>query len=257
MLYNSSTSIFKLTPAGVIELEILLELPPYSRNRVEKTVSATNSLLDGYFIPCAPAGVPMMDCFATGVYVTTKYGSEVYCSLRTRDYTLNHILEKVKVASEFGLSGVLVTRGDPPRHGSDCNDYTTEFVVSYIRKHGLRADLGIVLSTKFTVEEMVKRVECVKPDFVTIIRFSGSYVECLRALARAFSGIKKTFAFILLGLGNNVELFERLGQPYVLPGELEAVIERLRGLVTGIILSSPLELYGVVETVKRVKRLAL
>lgn len=243
--------------AGFVELKILLELPPYSRNLVEKTVNAAKGLLDGYFIPCAPAGVPMIDCFATGVYVATKYGSEVYCSLRTRDYTLNHMLEKVKAASEFGLSGVLVTRGDPPRHGSDCSDYTTEFVVSYIRKHGLRADLGIVLSTRFKIEEMVKRVERVKPDFITIIRFSEGYVENLKVLARASSSVKKTFVFVLLGLGNNIELFEKLGQPYVLPGELGAVIERLRGLVTGIIVSSPLELYSAIELVKRVKQLAL
>lgn len=238
-------------------MEILLELPPYSRNRVEKVVSATNNLLNGYFIPCAPAGVPMVDCFAASVYVVARYHSEVYCSLRTRDYSLNHILEKAKTASEFGLSGVLVTRGDPPKHGFDCNDYATEFVVNHIREHGLRVDLGIVLSTRFTVEEMVKRVERVKPDFVTIIKFSGNHLKHLKTLVHAFSGVKRIFAFILLGLGGNIELFEKLGQPYVLPGELEALIEELRGLVTGVILSSPIELYGAVEVVKSIKQRTL
>lgn len=238
-------------------MEILLELPPYSRNWVEKAVSATNSLFDGYFIPCTPAGVPMVDCFAMGVYVVAKYGSEVYCSLRTRDYTLNHILEKAKAASELGLGGVLVTRGDPLKHGFDCNDYTTEFVVSYIREHGLQVDLGIVLSTRFTVEEMTKRVERVKPDFVTIIKFGRNDLERLKNLAQTSSGVKKTYVFILLGLGGNIELFEKLRQPYMLPDELGAVMEGLRGLVTGIILSSPIELHNAVEVVKRVKQRTL
>jgi len=233
-------------------MQLLLELPPYNKRVIDEIVARTNSVFDGYFIPCTPAGLPMLDCLSTSIYVATKYGSRVYCSLRTRDFALNHVIERFKTASEFGLAGILVTRGDPPKFGDVCSDYETEFVVDYVRKLGVGTSIGIVLSLRYADEDIVSRVMKVKPDFVVFVRFGEDEIRRFEQLRDHLVNVK-TYVFLLLGIGRSVDLFEKLKQPYVRPSNLPKTLLRLRELVNGVIISSPAELRSTVDVVKEVK----
>lgn len=234
-------------------MKLLLELPPASRSLIESYVEKTARYVDGYFIPCAPAGYPLVDCFAAGVLLVEKYSVSVLTSLRVRDYSLNHMVEKAKTAREFRFKGVLVTRGDPPKHEGDCSAYTTEFVVDYLRKAVPGVRLGIVLSTKYSTEEMARRVEFVKPDFTVVIRFSKEYLSKLSELAKG-KHRSENYVFLLLGIGKNIELFESLKQPYVTPSEFQQLLTMLEGIASGVVVSTPRELDSAVAVLEEARR---
>lgn len=235
-------------------MKIILELPPYGKMTIDDVVNRSIDIVDGYFIPCTPAGIPMNDCLATSIYIAHRYGVDVYFSLRTKDYSLNHIIERAKTASEYRLKGILVTRGDPPKYNSTCREYSTEYVVDYLRKRGLNIDLGVVTSTRFPLEEAASRVISVKPDFTTIIRFSENSVDYIRGFVEKTRGfIKYTYVFVLIGLGDSVKLFEKLNHPYIPLSRLREVIDKLSSIVDGAVFSMPLELVKVRDVLEYIK----
>lgn len=231
-------------------MELLLEVPPVSRKFVENVVEKSRGIFDGYFIPCAPAGIPMMDCLTTGVYVLSRLSPElkVYASLRARDYSLNHIVERALAAYEYGLSGLLVTRGDPPNYGDDCRDFTTENIIEFLRERNIRVPIGLTLSLRFPTESILNRVLSSKPDFAVVLRYSRDTLYKLRELRTGISSARtRLHVFLLLGIGKNTSLFEKLKQPYIRVEELSEAINELRNLADSIIVSSPNELYKAIE----------
>lgn len=231
-------------------MEILFELPPLNRRFIDKVIEATRGTFNGYFIPCTPSGTPMLDCLTVSIYVLSKTpeSTSIYCSLRTRDYSLNHILERALTASEMGLSGILITRGDPPLHGG-CGGgdvCSTENVVDFIRRNGVRIRIGIVTSLRYPVEKIVERLMNVTPDFTTVIRFSKEDLEKLIEVRRIVGNIK-IYVYLLIGVGRNIELFKQLNQPYIGLNELKTTLEDLEKIVDGVILSSPREIKVAIE----------
>lgn len=236
-------------------MEVILELPPVTRKLVENVVSKSREVFSGYFIPCAPAGIPMMDCLATGVYVLSRLSPEsrVYASLRVRDYSLNHVVERAVTAYEYGLAGLLLTRGDPPSYGGDCRDFSTEYVLGILRKLSVRMPLGLVLSLRYPLGSIVSRVLNSKPDFAVILRYSRSSLETIKELAKEVSSTStRLHVFLLLGIDRNVPLFEKLRQPYIRVEEFGEVLGELKGLVDAVVVSSPNELYKAIDIVSRV-----
>lgn len=233
-------------------MDIILELPPVSKKFVEKSVEVSRDIFNGYFIPCAPSGIPMLDCLAVSTYIISRLSSDfkVFCSLRTKDYSLNHILERVLTASELGLSGVLVTRGDPPMYGNGCKEYSTEYVMNFIRSCGVNINIGVVISLRFPIESIINRVKTLLPDFATVIRFSNDTIQRLVELASNVQGTK-LYVFLLLGVGRNIEVFRQLGQPFIGVEELRDTLNTLKNMVDGVIISSPREIKEAAEAVSR------
>lgn len=204
-------------------------------------------IFDAVFVPSAPAGVPLLDGLATSVYLSTSFGLKTIFSIRLRDLNLNHVLEKVKVAEEFGLYGVLLTQGDPPKYGTSRSELLSEEVMQYIRKMGIRARLGLVVSLRYPIESIVRRLEH-KPDFVFVIHYGPSSREKLGevwgVVSRASSEV---YPFLLLGVGKSKGVFDKLNQEYFTLSDIHEILEELRGLVSGVVISSPLDVEKVVE----------
>lgn len=235
-------------------MEVLFELPPVNRVFVEKTVNVSQNVFDGYFIPCAPSGTPMLDCLTVGVYILSKlsYPTSIYCSLRTRDHSLNHILERALTASEMGLAGLLITRGDPPLHVDYCREgYSTEEVVDFIRRNGVRIKLGVVSSLRYPFEKVVERAKGISPDFTVAIRFSRGDARRLIDFKNSMKSVK-LYVYVLLGVGRNIELFDQLRQPYLGLDELKEAFNELRTTVDGVIVSSPREVRLATEVFSKI-----
>lgn len=232
-------------------MEFIIELPPYSKCFIDSVLAVFINRLNSVFIPCTPAGVPMIDCFSAGVYVSEKYRVSVYTSLRTRDYTLNHVFEKLKTAYEYGFRGVLITRGDPPKYGDSIEGLDTETVVYYARQRGIKVPIGIVLSMKYSVKDILKRAETIKPDFSFIIRYEPRKLHELVEIVENLKPIGiKIYPFILLGTPKNIPLFNELGQPFIELEKLNEVLRSIKDLVDGVILSSPMDIERVLTTSK-------
>jgi hypothetical protein len=204
-------------------------------------------IFDAVFVPSAPAGVPLLDGLATSVYLSTSFGLKTIFSIRLRDLNLNHVLEKVKVAEEFGLYGVLLTQGDPPKYGTSRSELLSEEVMQYIRKMGIRARLGLVVSLRYPIESIVRRLEH-KPDFVFVIHYGPSSREKLGEVCGVVSrASSEVYPFLLLGVGKSKGVFDKLNQEYFTLSDIHEILEELRGLVSGVVISSPLDVEKVVE----------
>ena len=228
-------------------MKYVLELPPFSKSLIDSVAPRVKKAFDAVFVPSAPAGVPLLDGLATSIYLSVGFGLRTIFSIRLRDVNLNHVLEKVRTAEEFNLYGVLLTRGDPPKYGTSRDELSSEEVMHYIRSGGARVKLGLVVSLRYPVESIARRLEH-EPDFVFLIHYGPSTREKLREVCRAISSkATEVYVFLLLGLDRSREVFDRLNQEYFTYSDISKVLEELRGLASGVIISSPLDVERVVE----------
>lgn len=228
-------------------MRYVLELPPFSRRLVDSVAPKVGKAFDAVFVPSAPAGVPLLDGLATSIYLSTGFGLRTIFSIRLRDVNLNHVLEKVRVAEDFNLYGVLLTKGDPPKYGVGRDEMSSEEVLYFIRSMGTKVRLGLVLSLRYPMESIARRLEH-GPDFVFVIHYGPSRREKLREVCRAASRTSsEVYVFLLLGLDRSKELFNRLKQEYFSYSHIQEVLEELQGLVGGVVISSPLDIEKVVE----------
>jgi 5,10-methylenetetrahydrofolate reductase len=240
---------------GWSRLRYILELPPFSKSLIDRVAPRVGRVFDAVFVPSAPAGAPLLDSLATSVYLTTSFGLRTIFSIRLRDVNLNHVLEKVKVAEEFGLYGVLLTQGDPPKYGAGLSGLPSEEAMKYIRGEGIRVRLGLVVSLRYPVESIARRLEQ-GPDFVFVIHYGPSSREKLREVCRIASrGSSEVYPFLLLGVGRSRGVFDRLGQEYFTSGSVKEALEELRGLASGVVVSSPLDIESAVELFETMERL--
>lgn len=234
-------------------MEKILEVPPRSRKLLDKVSEISRGAYESLFIPCAPAGTPMIDCFSAGIYLGSKGTFGIYSSIRTSDCTLNHIIEKIKTALEFRFRGVLITRGDPPQYGRGLNEYGTESVVKFVRRAGLKVDLGVIVSLRFQVEEIYRRLQDLQPDFVFVMRYQHDELEekKLNYIVKEARDLgTRVYVFVLLGTESNIPVFNKLGQPYIRVDDFPRVVEALARSVDGIVVSSPLDIEGAVQAVR-------
>ncbi|MEM2025761.1 MAG: hypothetical protein QXW94_05665 [Desulfurococcaceae archaeon] len=234
-------------------MEKILEVPPRSKKFLDKVIENGKGLYESLFIPCAPGGIPMIDCFAAGAYISSRYNYGIFSSVRTYDCALNHVIEKAKTALDFGFQGILITKGDAPRYGKGLEESNTESAISFIREAGLKINLGIVISLRFQLEDIRRRLRILQPDFAFIMRYhQGQYEEQkLKEVAREARDIgTKTYVFILLGTEKNVLVFNKLKQPYVHINEIGNIVKSLNNFIDGVVVSSPLDFESAIYSAK-------
>ncbi len=233
-------------------MRYILELPPFSKSLIDSVAPKVGRVFDAVFVPSAPAGVPLLDGLATSIYLSTGFGLRTIFSIRLRDVNLNHVLEKVRVAEDFNLYGALLTRGDPPKYGASRDEVSSEEVLHFVRSMGAKVRLGLVLSLRYPVESIARRLEH-GPDFVFVIHYGPSKREKLREVCKAASHTSsEVYVFLLLGLDRSRELFDKLNQEYFNHSRIQEVLKELQGIVGGVVISSPLDVEKVVELVESI-----
>ena len=238
-------------------MRYVLELPPLSKGLIDSVAPRVKRVFDAVFVPSAPAGVPLLDGLAISVYLSVSFGLRTIFSIRLRDVNLNHVLEKVRVAEEFNLHGILLTRGDPPKYGTSRDELSSEEVMRYVRGRGARVRLGLVASLRYPVESIARRLEH-EPDFVFLMHYGPSTREKLREVCRvASSKPSELYVFLLLGLDRSRRVFEELSQEYFTCSSIRGALDELRDLVSGVVISSPLDVervVGLFETLESAPR---
>ncbi|AFK51119.1 hypothetical protein TCELL_0695 [Thermogladius calderae 1633] len=231
-------------------MEIIVELPSFSRKGVDKLAPRLKDLGFSVFLPENPAGIPALLAAAVGVYLRTKYELGVYISTRLVDVNLLYAYSTVLTAKEFGFKGVTLLRGDKPAFGETL-ETNSEEALAFIKERVRGVDLGLIVSMRFSMDNIQARL-LKNPDYVMVIHFGlGNMDKMVEVSKVARERGVKVYPFVLLSLEKSKGLFMQLGQPFVETNQLRGVCESLKKVVDGIVVSSPLDLDTAVEQVAR------
>ncbi|MCD6301791.1 MAG: 5,10-methylenetetrahydrofolate reductase [Staphylothermus sp.] len=222
-------------------MEYVFELVPFKKEDIIEIVTNSKDFFDYYTLPEGPGGYPGLSSIAVSTYLKAVYDVESIPHVRLYDINRLALLSIANTVKEFGLRGLLLLRGDRPVEGMIVNDIGSEEALTLLRKKGYSFPIGLLLSLNFSLERILERIS-VKADFYYVLNYSDSKCDVLREISRsARSNNSRLYVFILLGVGKNIKLFKKLHQPFVYPEELKETLLKLKEIVDGIILSSPLE----------------
>ncbi|WP_440059155.1 hypothetical protein ACSU1N_05045 [Thermogladius sp. 4427co] len=229
-------------------MELIIELPSFTKKNVDKVVGKIVGKNIDVFIPENPAGKPALLAISTGVYLRVAYNVGVYASIRLNDINLLHAYSSALTASEFGFRGLTILKGDKPEFGKVV-DEDSEETLSFIKNRIKNIRLGLIVSLRYGLDKIKQRISK-RPDYIMVIHFGPGRMGDLKLVAdtaRDF-GVK-TYPFLLLGLEKSKGLFEELGQAYFQPSDIRQVCGSLGSIVDGVIISSPLDLSRAVDLV--------
>ncbi len=239
-------------------MELLVELVP--TKRFLEVARAVASYVDGFDIPEAPMGMPRPNSIIVGTLLRQALGYDYKVIAHARLGDVNPVaLASLIMGAELAeLDGVLITVGDRPAYGTFVNQMYTDQAVEFLRNDiGIRIALGAILSLRYDLNAISSRVR--KPfDFFHAMRVSRNSIDVLSRVSEMVSSLgKKLYAYLIVATPRNREFVEsELRQPFIEINELRSFVEDIRDLVSGVIVSCPLDREGRIEAVKLLHRIA-
>ncbi|MDW8000407.1 MAG: hypothetical protein RMI32_05280 [Candidatus Nitrosocaldus sp.] len=100
------------------------------------TIHVTDSVL----------GTPRLSSISVGREIVHGYRQRARCSIRVRDRNMNAILQLVTDAILAGIDGLLIIKGDEPRHSSIDSALRPSSVVRFLNDHGFSKHIRLYLS---------------------------------------------------------------------------------------------------------------
>lgn len=236
-------------------MEILVELvPPRRRSELESFISCTREYVDCYDIPESPLGYPSPNAVATSIYVKEVTGKCVISHIRLHDVNTNGLLSLAYAAHLYGIDGIVLTRGDKPRYGSVVEDVGTEKAIMFLKKKIPDLKIGAIISLRYSLREIKKRIS-IGADFFLVLRLGREtiekYVE-VNDVARENS--IELYPYIIVSTSKNKDLLNKIDHPVLSPSEVNVFINRYKHLFKGILISCPIDLDGLLKTLKVIDR---
>ncbi len=239
-------------------MELLVELVP--TKRFLEVARAIASYVDGFDIPEAPMGIPRPSSIVIGTVLRQAlgYNYKVIAHVRLSDVNPVALASLVMGAELAELDGVLITVGDRPAYGTFVNQVYTDQAVEFLRNDiGVRIALGAILSLRYDLNAISSRVR--KPfDFFHAMRVSRNNIDMLSRVSEMVSSLgKKLYAYVIVATPRNREFIEsKLKQPFIRIDELRDFVDYVKDLVSGVVISCPLDREGRIEAVKLLHRIA-
>ena len=232
---------------------LLLEVVVRRRELLDKLVSDVRGCVDCFDIPEAPAGQPAPSSLAVATYLKTGYSACVIPHVRLLDLNELALRSVVKTVRFFGLDGLLVTMGDPPKYGTPVSDLTTDEAVRLIKDLGYGIRVGSILSLRYELEQIEERLTG-DADFYYVLRLDeGTLSKYVQVFDKAREHGKELYPYVLVSTSANEEVLRKLGQPYVTLDDLPLLIGKLKAIADGLVISSPLEYDLLPQILKVVK----
>jgi 5,10-methylenetetrahydrofolate reductase len=220
----------------------LLEVSSSRKESIDRFFRDSREVFDMFFIPSAPLGRPLLDSLAISIYAKTFFNVDTIFSIRLYDVNLNHIVEKASTADEFGVYGMVLTRGDPPIHGGICGELDSVDVLRYLRSRGFKVRKGLVISLRYTLTAIYNRI-LENPDFIVIVNFdpssNDSYLKLKNVVGEASRHGIEAYTYLLLGVGRSRQVFDEIKQPYTTEEGFRDSAEKLEEAGSNIIVSAP------------------
>lgn len=236
-------------------MEILVELaPPRRRSELESFLSCTREYVDCYDIPESPLGYPSPNAIATSIYVKEVTGKCVIPHIRLYDVNTNGLLSLAYAAYLYGVDGIVLTRGDKPKYGSIVEDVDTEKAITFLKKKIPDLRIGAIISLRYPLSEIKKRIS-IGADFFLVLRLGREtiekYVE-VNDIAR--ENDVELYPYIIVSTSKNKNLLNKIDHPVLSLSEVDAFINRYKHLFKGILVSCPVDLDGLLKTLKIINR---
>jgi len=239
-------------------MKLLVEVAPRrNRERLLEEVSKLANYVDAVFIPDAPLGKPSAHAIAVAHIVSESLGLEAIPSIRLRDVNTNGLLNLVGAAKILGIRSIVLVRGDPPAHGVPVDDIGTEEAIALLR--GVRAfqgiRLGLVVSMAKGYEMIGERLRLpINMALVSRLWRPRDLEHEVFAEARK-RGIEIYPYIVVASEARRRAVYEMLRghQPVYLPREAAKVLEELRGLCDGVLVSSPMDPGACLELLRLVR----
>jgi len=237
-------------------MKIFVEVPPTSsRRRLREYAELLKGLVNAVFVPEAPLGYPKALAIVVAHIIGEAVGVPAIASIRTRDVNANALISMLGAAKLLGLYGVLITRGDPPAFGKEVSDIGTEDAIKLVRTNkrlrGLR--VGVVVSLAKDLTLIRERLLNLDIDFAFVTRmWSPSQVKnevFEKARGRGVEIVPYVVVSREEDFGKVFELL-RGHQRIWRPQEVPSLVEELKGLVDGVLITSPYRFETVVEVLK-------
>ena len=130
----------------------LLGEGPLSKGDIEKRlevlrhrVDLLENNVDGILITDSVLGFPRVPAIYVADHLVSSRlqkgkKSDVMCTLRTCDHSVNAIVQMVFQAMISGINAILFVKGDPPRFGGSLNPEAPSKVVSKLREIGFKSN---------------------------------------------------------------------------------------------------------------------
>jgi hypothetical protein len=115
-------------------------------------------------------GIPRLSSVSIGREIVQKHKLRARCSIRVRDRNTNAILQLVTDAIIAGIDGLLVIKGDEPRHSSIDSALKPSSVVKFLNEHGFSKHIRLYLSIdaeNYSEDELNRKISAEPHGLIT------------------------------------------------------------------------------------------
>ncbi|RLG77289.1 MAG: hypothetical protein DRO12_02655 [Thermoprotei archaeon] len=235
-------------------MEVLVELVPKKLSKFVEILREVSNYADGVDIPDSPLGKPSPSSPVVSGAIKALYPNlKVIAHIRLADINELALLAQIKALTMLGVDGVVVTRGDQPAVGSSTSNISSEQALRIVREN-LRSSvkLGAVLSLRYPREDILSRLRA-GFDFFLVTRLSHeSFEKFLDICETARHYGTKLYPYVIIATDKNVDIMKILSQPYVKADEVPRFVDRLRGVVDGVVLSCPRDYETLLNLLKSI-----
>ncbi|MEM2516742.1 MAG: methylenetetrahydrofolate reductase [Candidatus Nitrosocaldus sp.] len=115
-------------------------------------------------------GIPRLSSISIGREIVHKHKLRTRCSIRVRDRNTNAILQLVTDAILAGIDGLLVIKGDEPKHSSIDSALKPSSVVRFMNEHGFSKHIRLYLSIdaeNYSEDELNRKISAEPHGLIT------------------------------------------------------------------------------------------
>ncbi len=115
-------------------------------------------------------GIPRLSSIRIGREIMHRYKQRTRCSIRVRDRNMNAVLQLVTDAILDGIDGLLIIKGDEPKHSSVDSAVKPSSVVKFLNEHGFSKHIRLYLSIdaeNYSEDELNRKVSAEPHGLIT------------------------------------------------------------------------------------------
>ena len=238
-------------------MKILHEFVP--TRKFLKFAEEVKDLVDGWNVTDSAAGMPAPSGTAVSCVLKTKYPDKTVIPIFILHYKGPVEVGGLALAADaVGVDGLILTMGDVPKYGEPIkmlksSEEARDFLLTEVRLKRLK--LGCLLTARRPAEEGIKRVRDAW-DFAFFMRLEDKTFPILEQIAAECRRLNKPiYSYFLVGTPRNAEIVKMIGWPVTTTMEhVEEYVEKLEGIVDGIIATCAGDHEGDIELLKKLQK---
>ena len=220
--------------------EISFELGK-GRRRLEQAMEfmKPGSPYTGIDIPESPLGNPSINSVVVGSILKSSFPeSIVFSHLRLIDVSRVMFLSLLSAASELsGIDALFLTMGEG-KERRIASKISTEEAYKIAEEHGLEERLGAIISLRYSLSEIEKRLGSGFKKFL-VLRLSQGNMDKFAEVSRLAMRRKvELYPYIIVKTEKNEKVLEQLGQPSLSPSELPDMLKAIEKRADGAVIST-------------------